>query len=55
MQDKNKGNKNDLQQSQRKLKDMNNVGLDEGNDSEAEEGFNVEKYEAVPAFKDLYP
>ena len=34
---------------------MMNVGLEEGNDSEVEDGFNVEKYEAVPAFRDLYP
>ena len=34
---------------------MMNVGLEEGNDSEAEDVFNVEKYEPIPAFKDLYP
>lgn len=40
-----------------KLKDMNNVGLDEGDDSEEDEKTAPEesKYEAISPFKDLYP
>ena len=44
----------------KKLKEMNNIGLDEDDESETEEtkndgGENTSKFEAIPPFKDLYP
>ena len=34
---------------------MNNIGLDEDDESEGEESKGESKYEAIPPFKDLYP
>lgn len=40
---------------QKKLKDKQNVGLDEGSDSDTEHPQGVTTFEAIPPFKELYP
>lgn len=45
------------QQKKKKFKDKNNIGLDEGSDSEGEEGKTKQpvEYEAIAPFKEIYP